>query len=87
MHFVAWQEEYCARHDELPDLLRKDKMSVDAELLRRLQHDCDVWVQQKHEKLSEKVASIFLLQNKNTRGVKKLIPGPSGSRIKISRPN
>ncbi len=38
---------------EVPDLPRKDKLSIDTELLRRLYHECDGWVQRIHEKLSE----------------------------------
>ena len=38
---------------ELPDLPRKDKLSVDTEVLRRLYHECDGWVQRIHEKLRE----------------------------------
>ena len=38
---------------EVPDLPRKDKLSIDTELLRRLYDECDGWVQRIHEKLSE----------------------------------
>ena len=38
---------------ELPDLPRRDKLSIDTELLCRLYHECDGWVQRIHEKLSE----------------------------------
>ena len=38
---------------EVNDLPRTDKLTIDTELLRRLYHECDGWVQRIHEKLSE----------------------------------
>ena len=38
---------------EVNELPRKDKKTIDTELLRRLYHECDGWVQRIHEKLSE----------------------------------
>ena len=38
---------------EMPHATRRDKIRVDAELLRRLYSDCDGWMQRVHEKLVE----------------------------------
>lgn len=38
---------------EVPDLPRKDKLNIDTEVLRRVYHECDGWVQRIHEVLSE----------------------------------
>ena len=37
----------------VPDSPRKDKKQIDPELLRRLYHECNGWVQRIHEKLRE----------------------------------
>ena len=37
----------------LPPTVRKDKIQIDLELLRRLYQECDGWVQRVHEKLRE----------------------------------
>lgn len=37
----------------MPTSVRKDKILIDAELLRRLYHECDGWLQRVHEKLVE----------------------------------
>lgn len=37
----------------MPQTVRKDKIQLDPELLRRLYHECDGWVQRVHEKLQE----------------------------------
>jgi len=37
----------------VPDTVRKDKIEVDPELLRRLHADCGGWIQRIHEKLTE----------------------------------
>jgi len=37
----------------MPDTIRKDKISIDEQLLRRLYQDCKGWVQRIHEKLTE----------------------------------
>ena len=64
---------------EVPDLPRKDKLNIDTELLRRLYHECDGWVQRIHEVLSEE-------QNKHigystlTRMVRELDLGQSRKR-------
>jgi transposase len=39
----------------MPQTVRKDKIHVDPDLLRRLYHECDGWVQRIHEKLVEEV--------------------------------
>ena len=38
---------------EVPDTVRKDKRAIDAELLRRLYHECRGWAQRVHERLQE----------------------------------
>jgi transposase len=37
----------------MPHTVRKDKIQIDVELLRRLYHECEGWVQRMHEKLVE----------------------------------
>ena len=37
----------------MPQTVRKDKIQIDPELLRRLYHECDGWIQRVHEKLVE----------------------------------
>lgn len=37
----------------IPTSVRKDKIPIDPELLRRLYHECDGWLQRIHEKLVE----------------------------------
>ena len=37
----------------MPQTVRKDKIHIDPELLRRLYHECDGWLQRIHEKLVE----------------------------------
>jgi transposase len=37
----------------MPQTVRKDKIQIDADLLRRLHHQCDGWIQRVHEKLVE----------------------------------
>ena len=37
----------------VPQRVRKDKIQIDPELLRRLYHACDGWIQRVHEKLVE----------------------------------
>ena len=37
----------------MPQTVRKDKIQIDPELLRRLYRDCDGWIQRVHEKLVE----------------------------------
>jgi hypothetical protein len=37
----------------VPQTVRKDKILIDPDLLRRLHHECDGWVQRIHEKLVE----------------------------------
>jgi len=37
----------------MPQTVRKDKIQIDAELLRRLYRECDGWIQRVHEKLVE----------------------------------
>ena len=37
----------------VPDTVRKDKIEVDSELLRKLHADCGGWIQRIHEKLTE----------------------------------
>lgn len=37
----------------MPQTVRKDKIYIDADLLRRLYHECDGWMQRVHEKLLE----------------------------------
>jgi transposase len=37
----------------VPQTVRKDKIHIDPELLRRLYHQCDGWIQRVHEKLIE----------------------------------
>ena len=37
----------------IPDVVRKDKIQIDLELLQRLYHECDGWIQRVHEKLTE----------------------------------
>ena len=41
------------RQGSLPQAVRKDKIQIDPDLLRRLYHECDGWVQRVHEKLRE----------------------------------
>lgn len=36
-----------------PRTVRKDKIQIDPDLLRRLHHDCEGWIQRMHEKLVE----------------------------------
>lgn len=38
---------------KLPQTVRKDKIQIDSELLRRLHHECRGWMQRMHEKLQE----------------------------------
>jgi transposase len=37
----------------VPQTVRKDKIQIDPELLQRLYHECDGWIQRMHEKLVE----------------------------------
>ena len=37
----------------MPQTVRKDKIHIDPDLLRRLYHECDGWMQRVHEKLTE----------------------------------
>jgi len=37
----------------MPQRVRKDKIAIDADLLRRLYRECDGWIQRVHEKLAE----------------------------------
>src|SRR3974377_2265001 len=37
----------------VPQTVRKDKIHLDADLLRRLYQECDGWLQRMHEKLRE----------------------------------
>jgi transposase len=37
----------------MPHTVRSDKIEIDPELLRRLYHECDGWIQRMHEKLVE----------------------------------
>jgi transposase len=37
----------------MPEVVRKDKIQIDPELLQRLYHECEGWVQRMHEKLTE----------------------------------
>ena len=37
----------------LPQTVRKDKIQIDSDLLRRLYHECDGWIQRVHERLVE----------------------------------
>ncbi len=39
----------------VPDRVRRDKIDLDADLLRRLHADCGGWIQRIHEKLTEEV--------------------------------
>lgn len=38
---------------KLPQTVRKDKIQIDSELLRRLHYECQGWMQRMHEKLQE----------------------------------
>ena len=38
---------------QMPQTVRKDKMHIDPDLLRRLYHECHGWIQRVHEKLQE----------------------------------
>lgn len=38
---------------EVPDVVRKDKIGIDPQLVRRLHGECSGWIQRIHEKLSE----------------------------------
>jgi len=38
---------------QMPQTVRKDKIHIDPDLLRRLYHECHGWVQRMHEKLKE----------------------------------
>jgi transposase len=42
-----------AQKGRMPDAIRKDKIRIDEQLLRRLYQDCNGWVQRIHEKLTE----------------------------------
>ena len=41
------------REGAVPQTVRKDKLQIDPDLLRRLYHECDGWMQRVHEKLVE----------------------------------
>jgi transposase len=41
----------------MPQTVRKDKIQIDSDLLRRLYHECDGWLQRIHEKLVEEEGS------------------------------
>lgn len=41
------------QHGATPHTVRKDKIQIDPELLERLYHECDGWIQRVHEKLLE----------------------------------
>ena len=41
------------QHGALPQTVRKDKIHVEEDLLRRLHHECEGWTQRIHEKLVE----------------------------------
>ena len=45
--------EIVQQQGKPPQTVRKDKIQIDAELLRRLHHECQGWVQRVHEKLQE----------------------------------
>jgi len=45
--------EIVRRQGAMPNTVRKDKIQIDADLLRRLYDECDGWVQRMHEKLVE----------------------------------
>lgn len=45
--------EIIKQKGQLPDVVRKDKIEIDAELLKKLHKDCNGYVQRIHEKLLE----------------------------------
>ncbi len=45
--------EIIQQQGMLPQTVRKDKIQIDADLLRRLYRECNGWVQRVHEKLVE----------------------------------
>lgn len=45
--------EIIRQQGAMPQTVRKDKIHIDAELLERLYHECDGWMQRVHEKLVE----------------------------------
>ena len=64
----------------MPDKVRKDKIHIESEVLVRLHHECDGWIQRIHEKLLEEekiqvsystltrlVRQLQLGQSRNTR--------------------
>lgn len=45
--------EIIQQQGAMPQTVRKDKLQIDSELLERLYHECDGWIQRVHEKLVE----------------------------------
>ena len=45
--------EVVRQQGAMPQTVRKDKIHIDPDLLRRLYHECDGWIQRVHEKLVE----------------------------------
>src|SRR5208283_1782988 len=45
--------EVVRQQGVMPQTVRKDKIHIDPDLLRRLYHECDGWIQRVHEKLVE----------------------------------
>ena len=60
----------------MPDKVRKDKIHIEPELLLRLHHECDGWLQRIHEKLLEE-EKIQLSYSTLTRLVRQLQLGQS----------
>ena len=44
-------EAIIRQQGAMPQTVRKDKIQIDPDLLRRLYHECDGWIQRVHEKL------------------------------------
>ena len=63
----------------VPDVVRKDKIEVDPELLRRLHADCEGRVQRIHEKLTEE-EDITIGYSTLTQRIRELGLGRTGKR-------
>ncbi len=67
------------QNGEMPESVRKDKIDIDPELLRRLYLECDEWIQRIHEKLTEE-HDIQIGYSTLTRQIRALDLGHKNSR-------
>ena len=68
---------------EMPETVRKDKMQIDPELLRRLYDECRGWAERVHEKLQEE-ENIQVGYSTLTRMLRELGLGKSRRRAAIA---